>query len=121
MAGKRVAHDVRSTGAVGRLVRKARCEVLASRTPGVLLDGSEGSMIELAESLSLQRFIDRHNDPDDAYHLKPHEVVCCAYQFKNGVWFMHTTTQSMLMNLAYSVNRRWQSQFHLDDLSTDFF
>ena len=29
--GKRVAHDVRSTAAVGRLVRKARSEVMASR------------------------------------------------------------------------------------------
>ncbi len=76
--GKRVAHDVRSTGAVGRLVRKARGEIMASRTLGVLLNGSEGSMIELAESLSLQHFIDRHNDPDDPYHLKPHDVVCCA-------------------------------------------
>ncbi len=44
--GKRVVHDVHSTCAVGRLVRKARGEVMASRTPGVLLDGSEGSMIE---------------------------------------------------------------------------
>ncbi len=58
---------------------------MVGRTPGVLLDGSEGSMIELAESLSLQRFIDRHNDPDDPYHLDPHEVVCCSFQFKNGV------------------------------------
>jgi hypothetical protein len=62
----------------------------------------------------LQRFIDRHNDPDDPYHLKPHEVVGCAFQFKNGVRFMHTTTPSMLMNLAYGVNCRWQTQFHLD-------
>ena len=46
---------------------------MAGRTPGVLLDGSEGSMIELAESLSLQRFVDRHNDPADSYHLNPHE------------------------------------------------
>ncbi len=66
--GKRVAHDVLSTAAVGRLVLKARSEVMASRTPGGFLDGSEGSMIELAESLSLQRFIDLHNDPDDPYH-----------------------------------------------------
>jgi hypothetical protein len=112
--GKRVAHDARSTGAVRRLVRKERSEVMASRTPGVLLDGSEGSMIELAESLSLQRFIDRHNDPDDPYHLTPHEVVCCAYQFKNGVRYMHTATPSMLSNLALSVNSGWQTQFHLD-------
>ena len=62
----------------------------------------------------MQRFIDRHNDPDDPYHLKPHEVVCCAYQFKNGVRFMHTTTPSMLINMEYSVNCGLQSQFHLD-------
>ncbi len=71
--GKRVAHDVRSTGAVGRLVRKTRVEVMACCTPGVLLDGSGGSMIELAESLILQRFINHHNDPTDSYQLDPHE------------------------------------------------
>ncbi len=87
---------------------------MAGRTPGVLLDGSGGSMIELAESLSLQRFIDRHNDPEDPYHLDPHEIVCCAFQFKNGVRLMHSTTPSMLMNMAYSVNCGWQTQFHLD-------
>ncbi len=75
--GKRVAHDARSTGAVGRLVQKARSEVMASRTPGVLLDGSEGSMIELAESLSLQRFIDRHNDPADP--CKRHRGLCLLH------------------------------------------
>jgi hypothetical protein len=66
---------------------------MADRIPGVLLDGSEGSMIELAESLSLQRFIDRHNDPHDPYHLHPHEAVCC-------VRFLHTATQSMRSRIS---------------------
>ncbi len=71
---------------------------MADCIPAVLLDGSEGSMIELAESLTLKRFKKRHNDPDDPYLLQPHEVVCFAYQFKNGVQFLHTSTQHMLNN-----------------------
>ncbi len=47
--GKRVAPDVCSSGAMRRLVKKTRSEVMADRIPGVLLDGSEGSMIELIE------------------------------------------------------------------------
>ena len=50
--GKRVTHVVYSTCAVGRLVHKIRGEVMAGCTPGVLLDGSEGSMIELAIELA---------------------------------------------------------------------
>ena len=55
--GRRVANDSRSSEAVRRLVSKTRRELMADRVPGVELDGSEGSMTELAESLSLERFI----------------------------------------------------------------
>ncbi len=54
---------------------------MASRTPGVLLDGSEGSMIELAKSSSLQHFIDRHNDPDDPYHLNDMDRSISFFSF----------------------------------------
>ncbi len=87
---------------------------MADRVPGVELDGSEGSMTELAESLSLERFIARHNDPDDSYHLDQHEVVCYAFQFKNGVRFVNVTTQHMLNNLARAENCGWQKQAHFD-------
>ncbi len=50
--GKRVASDQRSREAVDRLVSKSRRELMAKRIPGIELDGSEGSMAQLAESLS---------------------------------------------------------------------
>ena len=109
-----MAPDVCSSDAVLRLVKKTRGEVMADLILGILLDGSEGSMVELAESLSLKRFIDCHNDPDDPYHLDPHEVVCCAFQFKNGVRFLQTTSPHLLNNLGRGENCGWQKQCHLD-------
>jgi uncharacterized Ntn-hydrolase superfamily protein len=51
--GRRIPYDARSRQAVARIVRKTRAEVLQDRVPGITLDGSEGSMNQLAESISL--------------------------------------------------------------------
>ena len=70
-----------------------------------------------SNSLSLKRFIDCHNDPDDPYNLDPHEAVCslcCAFQFKNGVRFLRTTSPHLLSNLARGENCGWQKQIHFD-------
>ena len=70
--GKRVPFDKRSQSAVNRLVRKVRGQVMEERLgPGIDVDGTEGSMNRLAESLSLAAFIKRHNDPEDEFHISP--------------------------------------------------
>ncbi len=56
------------------------------------IDGSEGSMTQLAESLSPVRLIQRHNDSSDPFYLDGHQVVCSGYQFKHGVHFMNLAT-----------------------------
>jgi hypothetical protein len=61
--GQRVPHDKRSRAAVDRLVLKTRKEVMSARVGGLELDGAEGSMNALAESLSLIKFLERHNAP----------------------------------------------------------
>ncbi len=50
---RRITYDARSRQAVARLVRKTRAEVMHERVPGITLDGSEGSMNRLADSISL--------------------------------------------------------------------
>ncbi len=35
----------------------------------ITLNGSEGSMNLLAESISLVKLLERHNDPADTYHM----------------------------------------------------
>jgi hypothetical protein len=77
--GKHLPYDRRTQGAVGRLVRKTRRDVMAKRVPGVGVDGSEGSMNRLAESLSFSKFIERNNDPDDTFHLEEHQPVCLGH------------------------------------------
>jgi hypothetical protein len=49
--GRHIPYDRRSRKAVDRLVRKTRRDVMSRRVGGIDLDGSEGAMNQLAESL----------------------------------------------------------------------
>ena len=59
---KRVPCDVKSMKAVNRLVSKTRVNIMGDRVDGADIDGSEGSMNQLDETLSLLQFIEWHND-----------------------------------------------------------
>ena len=112
--GKHIPYDRRHQNAVGRLVRKTRKEVMGKRIPGVGVDGSEGSMNRLAESLSLAKFLERHNDPDDVFHLGEHQPVCLGHQFEGGVTFLCLSTPHLLNNMARAENCGWQKVGHFD-------
>jgi hypothetical protein len=112
--GRRVAYDARSRAAVSRLTRRERAAVLEETVPGIKLDGSEGSMNELADSLSLEKLLARHNDPNDSFHMDEHQVICVGHQFSDGVRFATFSTQSMLNNMARAKNCKWQAQGHTD-------
>ena len=110
--GKQVPFDERSRKAVARLARRERAMVMEETIPGIKFDGSEGSMNELAESLSLVKFIEQHNDPNDSFHLDEHQVVCLGHQFDKGVWFAAFSTPHLLKNMARAKNCQWQEQGH---------
>jgi hypothetical protein len=76
--GRHVASDLRSRSAVNRLVCKERLQLLAYRVHGNDIDGTGGAKLTLAINLLLSKFISQHNDPENAYHLDPHEVVTSA-------------------------------------------
>ncbi len=57
---------------------------MGDRVGGVNLNGSEGSMYELAESLSLVKFRKLHNNPADPFLMDEHQAVCFGRQFKDG-------------------------------------
>ncbi len=67
--GKHVLFDHWSRGALNQLVRSSRSEIMASSVPWTKLDGSNGSMNQLTDSLSLAKFIERHDNQADAFHL----------------------------------------------------
>ena len=71
-------------------------------------------MNQLAESLSLVKFIERHNDPADPFHMSAHQVVSVGHQFSNGVSFLCATTPYLLGNMARAVNCGCQKQGHTD-------
>jgi hypothetical protein len=54
---------------------------MRDRVDGEQLDGSEGRMPQLAESLSLVRFIHKHFDPANPFHRDEHQVVCCCWHW----------------------------------------
>jgi len=112
--GRQVPYDRRSRKAVARLVNKTRRDVMSARVGGIDLDGSEGAMNQLAESLSLVKLLEKHNDPNDPFHMSEHQPVCVGHQFKNGVTFMTVTTCHLLGNMARAVNAGSQTQGHFD-------
>ena len=109
--GKQVPFDMRSRNAVNQLVRRTRHHIMTERVPGIKLNGSEGSMNQLAESLCLVKVLERHNDPADSFHmsLSEHQVVCLGHQFSDGVSFMCLSTQH-----GACCQLRCQKQEHTD-------
>jgi hypothetical protein len=112
--GLRVPFDQRSRKTVDRLVRRTRQKVMAERVGGIALNCSEGKLNELAESLSLVKFLERHNDPADPFHMDEHQPVCVGHQFQDGVTFMSLTTPHFLNNLARAEKIGCQKQGHFD-------
>jgi hypothetical protein len=110
-------YDQRSRKAVDRLVHKTRKEVMSARVGGLDLDGAEGSMNELPESLSLIKFLERHNYLADPFQMDEHQPVCVGHQFKDGITFMCLTTRStphLLNNMARAENCGCQKTAHVD-------
>jgi hypothetical protein len=64
-----VPYDARSRQAVASIVRHTRAKVMQDRVPSITLDGSEGSIYCLANSISLVKLLERHNNPADSYHM----------------------------------------------------
>ena len=113
--GRRVPYDQRSCDAVSRHTRREREVVLDAQVPGgIKLEGSEGSMNQLADELSLDKLLARHNDPTDIFHMDAHKVVCLGHQFSDGVRFATFSTPHFLHNMARAKNCKWQAQGHTD-------
>jgi hypothetical protein len=112
--GRHIPYDRRSRKAVDRLVRKTRQDVMSRRVGGIDLDGSEGAMNQLAEYLSLVKLLERHNDPNDSFHIDEHQKVYVGHQFKDVITFMCLSTCHLLNNMARAVNSTCQTQGHLD-------
>ena len=112
--GRHIPYDRRSRKAVDRLVRKTRQDVMSRRVGGIDLDGSEGAMNQLAESLSLVKLLEKHNNPTDPFHMDEHQPVCVGHQFKDGITFMCISSCHLMNNMARAVNSTCQIQGHLD-------
>jgi hypothetical protein len=109
-----VPFDRSSQKAVVRFVRNEREKIMAARIPGIVLDGTEGSMNRLADSICLIKLIARHNDPADDFHMDEHQAVQVSHQFKDGVTFMVLSTLHLLNNMACWDHCKFATQGHFD-------
>ncbi len=97
------------------MIRQERRIVLSGDLlDGITIDWSYGSMTQIAEALSLPRLIQRHNDPNDVFHLNAHQPVYSGYQFEDGVAYMTISTVHLLINLALAKNTKQEIQGHFD-------
>ena len=112
--GKHIPYDSRSRKAVARLVCKTRRDVMSARVKGINLDGSEGAMNELAESMCIVKLLERHNDPEDPFHMSEHQPLCLGHQFKDEITFMCVSSAHLLGNMSRAYNSTCQRQGHWD-------
>ncbi len=112
---KRIPVTDKNVSATSRMVRQEWRVVLSSDLlDGITIDGSNGSMTQISEELSLPRLIQLHNDPNDAFHLNVHQPVSCGYHFEDGVTYMTISTVHLLINLARAKNTKREFQGHFD-------
>ena len=66
---QRISHDLFRS--VQRVVHAQKAETHSARFHGVKVDGPNGKMTasRLADKIDLLRALERHNDPNDPYHL----------------------------------------------------
>ncbi len=67
-------------------------------------------MTAFTDKINLLKALERHNDPNDQYHLDMHEVVSLGAQFKGGVKFVTFITAQLLMNLGRGIQSEWEVQ-----------
>jgi hypothetical protein len=77
----------------------------ARRIQNIDLDGTEGGMKRLADSICLIMLIARHNDPADDFHMDEHQDVQVGHHFKDGV---------LLNTTAFGDNCNFETQGHFE-------
>ena len=111
---KRTRLDPDSIRSAQRLVSRQRRALALQHTQGIQLDKTNGKMTQLSEKLDFAALIARHNDPEDEYHLNPHEVVCIGSQWNDGVTFMALTTPDRIKNVGRAIQSGWNLHFQGD-------
>ena len=107
-----IAHDLFRS--VQRVVHAQKAETHSARFHGVKMDGTNGKMTAFADKIDLLRALERHNDPNDPYHLDMHEVVSLGAQFEGGVKYLAFSTAGLLMNLGRQIQSEWEVQLQSD-------
>jgi len=97
------------TPSVRRLVVHARNDLLATFLDDVEMDGSFGSMERFGQAKWLKTKVQKHNDPEDPYHLNPNEVVVIGKSFDVAKQRVHLNmaTPFSLFNYIRALASGW--------------
>ena len=105
------------------MLRSIRYRVMASRKnlsnsqmEGHGLDGSFGSLSKFAQRLRLSHLIERHNNPDDTFHLDLFSpvVIGSDIQARNDVVHLNVTSPWFLFNVFRMIMSGWGGQLNGD-------
>jgi hypothetical protein len=109
---KYVPSDKKNQSAMNQLVSKKRKELMVALIPGINIDGTEGAMTQLAQSISRLRHIKKHDYPGDHYH--PYELIMSIRRSAWGInsraelrSFVCVSTSYMMFNIARLANYGW--------------
>ena len=77
---------------------------------GVKMDGSFGSMELFCQRKWLKTKGDKHNDPEDPYHMDPNEVVaiCKSIDLEKQLVHLNMTTPLNPFNLLWALASGWR-------------
>jgi hypothetical protein len=64
------------------------------------LDPNNGAMTLLSEKIDFAKLTERHNDPEDDYHLDLNSVVCLGALWNNGNTCMEMSTVHLFLNVG---------------------
>ena len=109
---QRISHELFRS--VQRVVQAQKSATHSARLHGVNMDGTNGKMTAFAEKIDFLSALQKHNDPDDPYHLDMHEVVSLGAQFEGGVRYLALSTPGLLMNLGRAIQSEWEVQLQSD-------
>ena len=90
---------------VQRRVQTSRTQLTQRKLEGLAIDTSYGSLTQLASAMWFRSLIDRHNDPDDEFHLNLFKPVIIGRDIKaeNDILHLNISSPWFLFNALRAI------------------
>ena len=112
--GKKITADLLRS--IRNRVRTAREQLTTDQLAGHAIDDSFGSLTRFSQRLNIMAFIDKHNDPDHAYHFDMFEPVVLGADIKvqGDLVYLQLSSPWFIFNMFRSMIAGWGTQLNGD-------